>query len=514
MGPPHHPADEASDLLEQKALLDSILESSQDRIFAKDVEGRYLLVNRAEAVDLGREPEDFVGLTDAELFTPAVAAENRRKDREVLASGRGQLYEQDFESPSGGKRTFLVRKSPLLGKDGKPRGVVGIARDVTALKRAEADLRQTQKLEGLGVLAGGIAHDFNNLLTGILGNASLALEGAKPGTPLFEQLRGIHNAAIRASELTHQMLAYSGKSEFKKKVLYPPDLVRDVGQLVASAISKKAQLVFDVSPSVPNVEADPAQMQQILMNLLTNASEALGERPGKITVGIRPFEVGCERGTRGPDLPDGSYVLFWVTDSGCGMRPATIDRIFDPFYTTKFSGRGLGLAAVRGIVHSHGGAIEVESEVGVGTTFQVYLPATHEPVGCEPPCEEHEAWRAQGTVLVADDEESVLSVMVRVLERASLRVLTATDGLEAVEIFRRSRDEIRAVILDLTTPRLDGFEAFERMRAIDPRVQVILTSGYAEAHATRGLEGRGLAGFLKKPFQPAELISAVRSVLE
>ena len=501
---------------EQRELLDSIIESSEDPIYAKDAAGRYLLANSAEARGVRDSREEIVGLVDEDLYSPAISEQNRRTDAEVLATGQGLHYEQPFENSIEGRRTFLIKKSPLVGSDGRPRGVVGVARDITAVKRAEDALRRTQKLESLGVLAGGIAHDFNNLLTGILGNAELLLDEDSTGSRPRDRdcVLEIKKAAIRASELTNQMLAYSGRGEFHKSVIHLPELVDELAALVASSISKKAELVFEMADDLPCIEGDATQMRQLVMNILTNASEALGGEPGRIRVVMRSVgrsEVPADTplSSKAPPM----FVVLEIEDTGMGMDERTKSRVFDPFFTTKFTGRGLGLAAVQGIVRGLRGSIEVESRPGAGTTFRVFLPATERKPTAKRRERPRSAWHGDGTILVADDEEAVRKLATTVLQKAGLDVRTAADGLEAVQIFEREADEIAVIILDLTTPRLGGYEACRRLHSIRPDVPIILSSGYCERDATREFDERDLAGFLQKPYLPGELLERVRQAL-
>jgi len=381
----------------------------------------------------------------------------------------------------------------------------------------ERRIQHAQKLESLGVLAGGIAHDFNNLLVGILGNASLALLDLPPESPARESVHQIELTARRASELTHQLLAYSGKGRFVVTRIDLSRLVEEITHLLEVTISKKAVLKFDFASVVLPVEADATQMRQVVMNLITNASDAVGETSGIITIATGMTEAD-ERYLSGSWLPEpvppGTYTYLEVSDTGQGMSPAALARIFEPFYSTKGSGRGLGLAAVLGIVRGHNGALKVYSEPGRGTTIKVLLPCA-EPAELLPgsPGEVLPVPADGSTVLLADDEETVRSVGRRVLERAGYRVMTASDGKEAVEIFEARADDIDLVLLDMTMPRLSGAEAYARIRSIRPEVPTLLSSGYNEQDATSRFAGKGLAGFLQKPWTAQSLVEAVERVL-
>ncbi len=367
------------------------------------------------------------------------------------------------------------------------------------------------------MLAGGIAHDFNNLLMGVLGNADLALLQLPPEAPGREHVKKIVTAAMRAAELTNQMLAYSGKGRFVVEALNVNRIIEEMDHLLGTVLSKKTSLRFHLAPDLPMVEADASQLRQVVMNLLTNASEALGESSGTVlvTTGVMVADAAYLRGcTLSEELLPGRYVYLEVSDAGQGMDAATRARIFDPFFTTKFTGRGLGLAAVLGIVRGHRGGIKIYSEPGKGTTFTVLFPAgegatafpesTHEEAG---------AVDQAGLVLVVDDDPSVCDVARAMLEAAGFQVVVAADGREAVDLFRARAPEISLVLLDMTMPRMGGEEAFREIRRIRGDARVILSSGYNEQDATNHFAGKGLAGFIQKPYRVAALAAKVREAL-
>ncbi len=386
--------------------------------------------------------------------------------------------------------------------------------------RLERQMRDAQKLESLGVLAGGIAHDFNNLLVGILGHADLALQssGELPER-LVQSISGIRKAAVRASELTNQMLAYSGRGQFVIEPLGINDLVEEMSQLLSASKWKKASLRYQFEDDLPAIEADPTQVRQVVMNLITNACEAVGDEHGEVHISTSLVDGAlpiCGRVTVGELLPDRRYVCLRIADTGCGMAPETLAKVFDPFFTTKRRGRGLGMAAVLGIVRSHHGAIAVDSEPCVGTTFRIFLPASDlaAPPSREPDAAEFpEPWRAEGTVIVVDDEEDVRDVLTCMLEGWGFDVVVARDGEEGIERFAEHRDRVVAVLLDLTMPRKDGQETFAELHALAPEVPVFLCSGYSEGEAIKRFDADGLAGFIQKPFDCATICAKLREVL-
>jgi two-component system cell cycle sensor histidine kinase/response regulator CckA len=398
------------------------------------------------------------------------------------------------------------------------------ARFITERKRAEegrirleARMREVQKLESLGVLAGGIAHDFNNLLMAILGNADLALLSLSPVSPARHNVEAIVKSSQRAADLCSQMLAYSGRGRFVLGRYDLSEIVQEMVHMLQVSVSKKATLRYRFARGLPAVEADATQLRQVVMNLITNASDALGETSGVIEVSIGLME--CDRAYLSESylddkLQEGRYVYIEVSDTGSGMDAETRSRLFDPFFTTKSTGRGLGLAAVLGIVRGHKGAIKVHSEPGKGTTIRILLPAVEQmPAVPSQIADQSTIPPSGGTILLVDDDQAVLDVTSSMLDRLGFTVLTASDGQEGLEIFREMGLEIDCVILDLTMPRLSGEEVFRKMRSIRSDVRVVLSSGYTEQDVTQRFAGKGLTGFIQKPYTFAKLQEILRHVL-
>ena len=442
--------------------------------------------------------------------------------------GEGKPFNKEYRIERAGDRA--ARWVHGLGHlefagNGRVNKMFGTIQDITERKLIEADrlkleaqVLHAQKLESLGVLAGGIAHDFNNILMTILGHTELAMMRLSPVSPARDNLASIEQAAQRAADLSRQMLAYSGKGRFVVEVVELGDLVTEMTHMLEVSISKKAILRFNLAANLPTVEVDTTQVRQVLMNLVINASEAIGDKSGVIAISTGAMR--CE-----PDylsdirmdeqLPGGLYVFVEVADTGCGMERETLARIFDPFFTTKFTGRGLGMAAVLGIVRGHRGAIKVYSEPGKGSTFKVLLPAAPghaEKTQRDVPPEAY--WRGSGTLLLVDDEETIRALGSEMLEMLGFSVLTADNGREALDVYRAHAGEIAAVILDLTMPRMDGEEAFRELRRIRPDVRVIMSSGYNEQEVSQRFIGKGLAGFVQKPYNLAALGSVLRQTLE
>jgi CheY-like chemotaxis protein len=360
----------------------------------------------------------------------------------------------------------------------------------------------------------------------ILGNADLAMDELAPYAPARDNVAEILKASKRAAELSKQMLAYSGRGRFVVEPIELNEFVEEMGHLLEVSISKKVVLKYNFADNLPAFDGDAAQIRQVIMNLITNASEAIGDASGVIALSTGAMD--CDRAyldsvdeilRAGLDEPlgEGLYAYFEVADTGCGMDTETIKKIFDPFFTTKFTGRGLGMAAVLGIVRGHRGAIKVHSEVGKGTTFKVLFPASELTAGDAAAqrrdVSESDTWRGRGTILIADDEETVCAVGKQMLHKMGFDVLTAVDGRQAIEVFGAQGDDIVCVLLDLTMPHMDGEEAFRELRRICPDVSVILCSGYNEQDATQRFAGKGLTGFVQKPYDMAELKKKLIEIL-
>ncbi len=386
-------------------------------------------------------------------------------------------------------------------------------------RRLEAQVLQSQKLESLGVLAGGIAHDFNNLLTAIVGNADLARLALPRESPALEPLDDVGRAADRAAELCRQMLAYAGRGRLERRRVPLRELIEEMTALLGVAVPKNVRLETSVGHDEPATEGDASQLRQVLLNLVTNAAEAIGEREGTVFVSARSdvFDrARLDRMELGRALAPGRYVVLSVVDEGCGMRPEVRARIFEPFYSTKFTGRGLGLATVFGIVRGHGGALDIETAEGRGSSFRVLLPlapalparAEIAPGGVEdgPPA-------AGGTVLVVDDEPSVLGVGRALLQRDGFTVLTAGDGEAALDVVDQVGPGLRVVLLDLTMPRRDGLSTLTALRERRPDLPVVLTSGYDHVDVAESVSGLPRVTVLQKPFGRARLRAALRRVL-
>ncbi|HOI95323.1 MAG TPA: histidine kinase N-terminal 7TM domain-containing protein [Syntrophobacter fumaroxidans] len=493
-------------------------------------DGVIVLDNRGRIADMNPVAARFLGATEEAIGQPAseVPALGLEHTERILAGTEGRL---EFMRGSPECPLWLEMDiSTLKDRRGLESGRLIVMRDITERKHAETErlemerrLLHAQKLESLGLLAGGIAHDFNNLLMVILGNLELARMSIPARSPAHSNITDAAAGAHRAAELSRQMLAYSGKGIFLKDALDLNELVRDMGSLLKVSISKSASLELRLAPELPLVMADSGQMQQIVMNVIINAAEALGEEGGAITVTTAAREYDEKELLRSyleEKPPAGRFVSLEISDGGCGMDEETRRLLFDPFFSTKSVGRGLGLSAVLGIVRGHDGAIMVDSAPGRGTKVTLLFRVHEEkPVHPEPrapavfPSMEGDPALSSGTVLVVDDEDMVREVCEAILRHFGFKVLTAAGGEEALDVFRANRGEIRCVILDLTMPMMDGPTVFGHILAVQPEMPVILASGYSLAEVSRRYGDRGFAGFIQKPYSTQHLYDELRKVL-
>ncbi|MBI1387074.1 MAG: DUF3365 domain-containing protein [bacterium] len=438
----------------------------------------------------------------------------------VARTGEPYMFETSFEPLH--KKFQVSVFSPQKGY------FATVFQDVSDRKRLEDErlnlerkMLHSQKLESMGILAGGIAHDFNNLLMVTSGNLELAQIELPKDSPVQELIGYAFDATLKATDLTRQMLAYSGKGQFIVKEINLSQMVCDIAKLLQTSISKSIRLDMQLDQNLPHIRADIAQIQQVIMNLVINSSDAIGDKPGMIAIRTMPLEITEDelRQCIGIEKPDpGWFICLEVEDDGCGMDDKTLHSLFDPFFTTKTHGRGLGMSAVLGIIQSHHGAIQVRSEVGKGTLFRILFPEIdiHSDYGLvrRPESEvQHQLNFNGGVVLLIDDEEMVLNLCKSMLERLHFRTILAGDGDEGIKMYKEHRHEISCVILDVTMPGKSGIDVFEEIRAIDPRARIILSSGYSQSDISLRIQGKGITGHLQKPFRFDDLKNEIAHVM-
>ena len=496
-----------TELLSVKRHFEVILKSMGEGILEITPEGRIVYVNPA-VISLINLPENkLLGSNFTDLFQET----DRQRIKSYLAAmdTQPQTVNEEVSLIMNSKQISL-RLLPILDKEDQP--IIIILNDLSERKRMEAQFLQAQKMEAIGTLAGGIAHDFNNLLMVIQGNASLMLLNVDPSHPHHEMLTSIVKQVQSGSKLTNQLLGYARKGRYEVKPIQVNQLVEETSKAFGRTrkeITIHRELANDLFP----IEGDLGQIEQVLMNLFVNAADAMPQG-GDIFLKTINIPYGDIRGKLYNPKP-GDYVLLTVTDTGMGMDPKTLDRIFEPFFTTKELGRGtgLGLASVYGIIKGHGGYVDVESEEGRGTTFKIYLPASNREIQKTIEVPDH-IIKGTGTILLVDDEEMVLEVGERFLKVMGYQVLTAREGREAIEVYKKHRDTIDLVLLDIIMPNMKGGEVFDRLKEINPEVTVLLSSGYSiDGEASNILE-RGCSGFIQKPFDMNQLSQSIGALLK
>ncbi len=502
-------------LRESEKRLQAILDNSPAIIFLKNTEGRYLYVNPQFAKLTPLTREQILGKTDDEIFLPAQAAAFRADDLKVLQAGVALEFEEVADQQDG-PHTSIVSKFPLRNAEGKVYAICAIATDITERKSLEAQLRQAQKMEAIGQLAGGIAHDFNNLLTVINGYSELmllSLPVEHPHCATFEQIR---QAGEKASRLNRQLMAFSRQQVLQPKVLDLNAVVANIDTMLQRVIGEDIDLLTILSPGLASVKADPGQIEQVLMNLLVNARDAM-PAGGRLTIETADVVLDTDYARTHVAVNPGRYVMLAVSDNGCGMDAETQARIFEPFFTTKELGKGtgLGLSTVYGIVKQSGGHIEVYSEPGRGTTFRIYLPRIEEAAeAVEPGKAREQLPRGSETILLVEDEAGVRTLAKTILQTHGYTVLDAAQGKDAFLLSGQHEGLIHLMVTDMVMPEMSGREVAERLKPLRPNMKVLFMSGFTDkAMVHHGELDRGMA-FLQKPFTPQTLARKVREVLD
>jgi len=490
-----------------------LLNAAPSAAFMIDTQGIVLAVNQIAATRFGVAAEAIVGRPISEFGPPALVESRRQKGIEVVRTGKPVFFEDTCEG-----RTFSLSVHPVCDERGQVIQLAVHSRDITEEKKSEDErrkltiqLQQAQKMEAIGTLAGGIAHDFNNLLMAIQGNVSLMLFDTEPSHPHHRTLTNIEKLIRSGADLTSKLLGYARKGKYESRPLLLNDLLRETAETFGR-MRKDIRIEWNLAPDLKGIVADKGQVEQVLLNLFVNASDAM---PGGGKLFLKTDTVTHrEIPGKGYSVHPGLYVRLTVVDTGIGIDKEIIDRIFDPFFTTKKMGRGtgLGLASAYGIVKSHNGYIDVESEKGQGSTFLVYFPATdaRPTAAAEKSCKPEEGF---GTLLLVDDEAIVLDVTAAMLRRLGYTVLTALSGREAVEIYTEHADRISAVVLDMIMPEMGGGEVFDQLKRINPSVKVLLASGYSMQGQAREIMNRGCDGFLQKPFTLEDISVRIRPLI-
>jgi len=509
-----------------------LLESTAEAIYGIDLNGCCTFANRSCLRLIGFDDvSQLLGKNMHALIhhSHADGSAYDEQSSHIIRSFRNKtrVYKRDevFWRRDGSSFPVEYWAHPVFDEDSSEVvGCVVTFLDISELRHAERErsriekqVQHAQRLESLGVLAGGIAHDFNNILSAILGNAALASRKVV-NDPLDakDKLERIVNSCDRASVLCRQMLAYSGKGKFVVRALNLSGMVEEITHLLEVSLDKGVVVKYSLAESLPLVEADEAQIQQLIMNLVTNANEAIGQKSGVISIvtGIMHADSSYLLDCYGDNPEPGRYAYVEVNDTGCGMDAETREKIFDPFFTTKFTGRGLGMSAVLGIVRGHHGALKLYSEVGKGSSFKFLLPVSNlATVEQAEQVSLHDTWCGHGLMLVVDDEETVRETAIMMLEDMGFTTIAAENGVQALELYRKHADEVVGVLMDLTMPKMGGEECFRELRRINPDIKVVLSSGYNEQDAIQHFTGKRLAAFIQKPVSPDRLRAVMHKVM-
>jgi PAS domain S-box-containing protein len=498
-------------------LLDLFLRSTEDyAIILFDPDGRVQRWSRGAERLFGFSPEELEGTLAHQIFVPPDRQAGVPEVELQVATEQGRAEDERWHMRKDGSRFWASGVMISLHDDGRLVGYAKVVRDFTERRHLEEAVRQTQRLESVGVLAAGVAHDFNNVLTAILGNVAMVrrrLDG-QADEQTQEMLAAAERAGNRAANLVKQLLNYAGKGRREIQPVDIAQVARDALAIVQASVSRKVTLRSDVPQESRMIHADVGQIQQLVLNLVLNGAEAIGDAEGEVFVRVRVRDISEAELTRmypAFSLLSQQYTEIVVTDTGSGMDEKTLQQIFDPFFTTKFLGRGLGLAAALGIVRAHGGGIAVESSPGKGTTFTVLLPAEQERPEAPLTVADSltESARGEGLVLVVDDEVGIRSMLQHALEELGYTVLTAEHGAQALELFERSNHEIVLALIDVVMPVLDGAETAQRIRQLNSEVPILITSGIADDDALRRFGDVRISGFVPKPFAPEQLAQAI-----
>jgi two-component system cell cycle sensor histidine kinase/response regulator CckA len=499
------------DLRRSKETIEALLNASTDVAVLLDSEGKILAANEQAVRRLGKAIEELLGESVFDFSPPQISEPRRRRLRRVVRTGKPlRVEDMGYED-----KIYDTSAYPVFGSGGGVEAVAVFARDITQHKRLQEQLRQASKMEAVGTLAGGMAHDFNNLLQVILGYADLLLLDKDPTHPDYGRVKAVRESARKGRDLVQRILTFSRKVEFSPRPIDLNHEVRKAQELLYRTVPKMIEIKLNLAERLKTINGDPDQIEQVLVNLAVNARDAMPEG-GRLSFETRNVSLDEHFCTDHPEVRPGDYVLLQVSDTGLGMEKDVLDRIFEPFYTTKDTGEGtgLGLAMVYGIVKGHGGHIACSSQLGAGTTFQIYFPTVEEDVQADSETTMEMPPFGTETLLLVDDDESVIEVGTEMLSRAGYQILTASSGQEAVEIFRTSKEKIALIILDLIMPEMGGRRCLEELLAIDPEVRVLIATGYYANGPKQEIIDAGARGFIRKPFETKQILVEIRKILD
>ncbi len=487
-----------------------LIEHLPQKIFYRDHHSVYVVCNNNYAQDLNIDPDEIIGKTDYDFFPKELAQKYRDDDKRIIESKKSEHIEEEYIHKN---KKFIVQtvKTPVPDHHGQIVGILGIFWDITAQRQMEDQLRQSQKMESVGTMAGGIAHDFNNILGIILGNTELAFDDVPEWNPANNNLKEIRTACLRARDVIKQLLSFSRKTRHERKPLNIVPILKESIKLIRASIPTSVEIFQHIPDNCYSILADPTQLHQVIINLCSNASYAMSDKGGVLTVSIENFSLDSRTAQHFSDLPHGAYVKFSVRDTGSGIDPQIIENIFDPYFTTKDvnKGTGMGLAVVHGIVNNHEGKIYVESEQGKGTCFTILFPARKEDPVNE---QEKEKIIDKGNerILFVDDEISLANMGKQMLERLGYKVTSETSPIDALAVIQSDPHQFDLILTDMTMPKMTGTDLAKQILEIRPDMPVILFSGFNETIFSEKSDLSGITDFIEKPFDKLKLGQAVR----
>ncbi len=501
--------------------LNTLIEAIPDRIAFKDVDGKYLVVNRAFAESLALSAKRIIGRKDPLLPSTPPFGTQVVTDQEVMAESRPYQFEICEQSPDGTTRYFDAIKVPLKDHQGRSMGLVHISRDITDRKRTDEEkkhlgkqLRQAQKMEAVGTLAGGIAHDFNNILSAVLGYTEMAIEDTPADSFIRQNMEQVLQAGIRAKELVQQILTFSRQREQELRPIQPERIIKEAVRLLRASLPATITIDQEIS-SQSSILSDATQFHQVLMNLATNAAHAMREKGGTLAIGLADIDVDKQMRHQIPEISPGPYLRMTVADDGVGIPSAILDRIYDPFFTTKPQGvgTGMGLSVVHGIVKSHRGVIEVASTTGKGTEFRVYFPRVETGEVLNTPRVENIPGGSEH-ILFVDDEDILVEMSSHLLKRLGYEVTACTNSMDALDRFQEAPERFALVITDMTMPEMTGKELATRILALRPGLPIIMCTGFSEQISEEKAKQIGIRAFIMKPIVVNHLAKTIRRVLD
>ncbi len=507
-------------LQESNLLLNAVMETTTDAIFIKNISGQYILANSATCRAMGKRIDQVLKKTDGQLF-PSVSAEIINKtDANVLKGSQTILSEEKLETAYG-ETWWLANKSPYMDQNGNVIGLIGISRDITDIKKAQIEkenlqneLRQAHKMEAVGTLAGGIAHDFNNLLGIIMGNAELAIDDMPDTHPVKINLIEIKTASMRARDVIRQLLSFSRKTGKGKERVSILSIVKECDKLMRASLPTTIEIKLNISEDTMPIEADPTQIHQVIINLCTNAAQAMENTGGILEIELKNVTRTIEQSKTDKTIRSKNYASLTVKDTGMGIDPKIQERIFEPYFTTKEVGQGtgIGLSVVHGIVQNHDGYIDLKSDPGKGTSVTVFFPVSQQPNVADEP-KKQELISGSGTILLVDDEASVVKVGAAMLEKLGYRVTGITDPEEALRIFSMNPKRFDLIITDYTMPKLTGEKLADKIKGIRPGIPIILSTGFSGKRNNKKIQGIDVDSYLEKPFDKKRLSQVVNETL-